>query len=224
MLFDIDGTLIDSGGAGAQALEDAFHEVLGRGHGISGISMAGRTDLSIMRESFAMLGIPFEQEAVGKVLSAYLSHLEEHLANGPVGHVKPGMKGLLDMLSGINGHCSGLLTGNVQAGAQIKLQHYGLAGYFSFGAYGDDNEERGELLPIAVSRYKALFGHEIAYRDCVVIGDTPRDVHCAKPYGAVSVGVATGPFSRAELLEAGADYAFEDFSDYESIAPVLLGN
>ncbi len=115
----------------------------------------------------------------------------------------------------------GLLTGNLEQGARIKLGVFGLNEYFPTGAFGSDHEDRNKLLPIAVERFNILSGSQFDYTDCVIIGDTPRDVACAKPYNAVCIAVATGPYGAGSLVDAGADVVVEDLSDTEHFLNIL---
>jgi phosphoglycolate phosphatase-like HAD superfamily hydrolase len=111
----------------------------------------------------------------------------------------------------------GLLTGNLEQGARVKLEPFRLNEYFSSGAFGSDDEDRNNLLPIAVSRFEGLFQRKVEIDNCVIVGDTPRDVECAYTYGAMCIGVATGPYSMNDLIEAGADYVLEDLSDHLTV-------
>ena len=118
----------------------------------------------------------------------------------------------------------GLLTGNVAAGADLKLGHFGIRGYFGVGAFGSDSENRNALLPIALRRAQELTGIEFQPRQVVVIGDTPRDIECAREHGATSVGVATGPYSREKLETGGASHVVDDLADTEGVVRLLLGD
>ena len=132
--------------------------------------------------------------------------------------VKPGVNELLYHLNGAKGFHLGLLTGNIKKGARIKLSAFDLNGYFPFGAFGDDNEDRNELLPIAVEKFRKMTNMNISFSDCVVIGDTPKDVHCSRPFGATAIAVSTGPYSYDSLLETGADYVLGDLSSAKELS------
>jgi phosphoglycolate phosphatase-like HAD superfamily hydrolase len=132
-------------------------------------------------------------------------------------HLKPGVMEFLDALRNAGVFWLGLLTGNIEKGARIKLGAFGLNEYFAAGAFGDDNEDRNSLLPVAVERFSRISGVEIQFRDCVVIGDTPRDVQCSKPFGAVSIAVSTGRYSHEHLLETGAHHVLKDLTDATDI-------
>lgn len=212
ILFDIDGTLIDSGGAGVRALNLTFEKVFSVPNAFRSISMAGKTDLQILTEGLRLHGIDSANGAFSEFFAAYADLLEKTMDAGR-GHVKAGIREALDLLEKTEGFTLGLLTGNIERGARIKLEAFGLAGYFDIGAYGDDDADRNRLLPIAVEKLRNTRALEIDYKNCIVIGDTPRDVECSKPYGAYSIGVATGPYSYDHLEEAGADAVFCDLSD-----------
>lgn len=126
--------------------------------------------------------------------------------------IKPGVIDLLNYLTRQQDTQIGLLTGNIEKGARVKLGSLGLNEFFPFGAFGSDHEDRNRLLPIAVQKMRDHTGDETAYENCIVIGDTPRDVQCAKPYGAVTVAVATGRYGLQALQETKADYVFEDLT------------
>jgi phosphoglycolate phosphatase len=115
----------------------------------------------------------------------------------------------------------GLLTGNLEQGARIKLEPFDLNKYFPSGAFGNDDEDRNKLLPFAVNRFEEMFDKRIDIEKSIVIGDTPRDVECAHIYGAVCIGVATGPYSFDELTEAKADYVLKDLSDHMNLLQSL---
>jgi phosphoglycolate phosphatase-like HAD superfamily hydrolase len=228
VLFDIDGTLIDSGGAGTRSLETAFREAFSIKGATGGVSMAGKTDLQIVREILDRHGLPNRSENVKTIIDAYVEGLRKEIYN-PGRHVKPGVRELLDRLYSIPDIYTGLLTGNVENGAEIKLAAFGLNRYFSlnglsnplFGAFGSDDEDRNRLLPICTEKFKALTGIEIGHGNCVVVGDTPKDIACAKPYGAIAVTVATGSYSAGELEAAGADVSLSDFTDKGALKAIL---
>jgi phosphoglycolate phosphatase-like HAD superfamily hydrolase len=212
LLFDIDGTLIDSGGAGTRSLDLAFQEIFAVGNAFRSISMAGKTDIQILREGMELHGLDFSPDILPAFLSAYTRNLKVQIAKGG-GHVKEGIRAALALLSGRDDFILGLLTGNIEDGARIKLDTFGLSNYFTVGAFGSDNEDRNRLLAVALDKLHRSHALSLSFADCVVIGDTPRDVACAKPYGASVIGVATGPYSSQVLTEAGADVVFEDLSD-----------
>jgi phosphoglycolate phosphatase len=222
ILFDIDGTLIDSGGAGSKALNLAFEEIFSVADAFRAVSMAGKTDVQILNEGLALHGIGRPNGAVPDFFRAYIRHLEENVRNRK-GHIKPGIRAALDALASGRENVLGLLTGNISEGARLKLEAYDLYSYFRLGAFGDDSEDRNRLLPVALGKLEKTASLRLAFGDCIVIGDTPRDIDCAKPYGALSVAVATGPYSSAALREAGADLVFEDLSDTGTFIAAIRG-
>ena len=138
-----------------------------------------------------------------------LENLKKNIHN-PKKHINPGVLELLDALESLDEFWLGLLTGNIEQGARIKLDAFGLNKYFPVGAFSDDSEDRNRLLPIAVERINKMVNINFSYRECIVIGDTALDVACAKPFGATSIAVATGPYSYESLLKSGADYTVKD--------------
>lgn len=212
VLFDIDGTLIGSGGAGRRALELAFRDVLHLETSLAGIPMAGRTDIQIIKDSLAKHSRSSGDGLISSILDSYLGHLQTEVE---LAHLKPGVNELLKRLALMSGIGMGLLTGNVKEGAMIKLAPFDLWRYFSFGAFGSDSEDRDMLLPVAVRRFRELTGKEVDYCSCVVMGDTPWDVRAARPYGALTVAVASGPYSIRQLKEARADLVMNDLTDRE---------
>jgi phosphoglycolate phosphatase len=215
ILFDIDGTLIDSGGAGTRSLNLAFKKVFSIEDAFHGISMAGKTDTQIMKEGLMKHGISTDGN-LSKVVDNYLRHLKEEI-NNDRRHIKPGVHEILEKLSFIKDAALGLLTGNLEPGARIKLEPFSLNQYFPSGAFGSDDEDRNNLLPIAIKKFEELVRKKIDTDECIIIGDTPRDVECAHIYGAICIGVATGPYLLDELIEAGADYVLKDLSDNHSL-------
>lgn len=216
VLFDIDGTLLDSGGAGGSALNAAFLELFAietaAEKPFAGIRMGGKTDPEIVMEALRKHGI----EADGKMplfMDFYIRHLKTHI-NNPKKRLKPGIKAALNALSLMEGAALGLLTGNIEEGARIKLEPFGLNGYFPFGAFGSDSADRNSLLPIALERFnKKQTAAKLDPEDCFVVGDTPRDVECAKLHGARAIAVATGGYTVAQLLQTEADHVLEDLGN-----------
>jgi len=213
ILFDIDGTIIDSGGAGTRSLNLAFKELFSIDNAFKGIAMAGKTDIQIVKEGIARYNLPLENGILSEVINSYLKNLVREM-NNDKRHIKPGIKEALEMLISKNSDYQiGLLTGNIEQGARIKLDPFGLNQYFPSGAFGSDDEDRNKLLPIAIERFGNISGKRINFKDCIIVGDTPRDVYCAKPYGAYCIAVATGQYSFNSLIKAGADLVMKDLSD-----------
>lgn len=219
ILFDIDGTLIDSGGAGTRSLNLAFEKVFSIENAFNGISMAGKTDTQIMKEALVKHGISTDGN-LSPIIDAYLRHLREEINNNRK-YAKPGVYEILEKLSLIRNVGVGLLTGNIEPGARIKLEPFSLNKYFPAGAFGSDDEDRNRLLPIAIKRFEELYKRKTRADECMVIGDTPRDVHCAKIYGAMCIGVATGPYPSDALIAAGADHVVENLSGHNTLLQFL---
>jgi phosphoglycolate phosphatase-like HAD superfamily hydrolase len=215
VLFDIDGTLIDSGGAGVRSLDLALNDLFSIENGFHGISMAGKTDTQIIKEGIMKHGLS-ANGTIDAVIKAYLNYLRREINNDRK-HVKPGIYEVLEELKPLQDLGLGLLTGNIEQGARIKLEPFRLNEYFPSGAFGSDDEDRNNLLPIALKRFEELFQQKIEPDNCIIVGDTPRDVECAHIYGAMCIAVATGPYSYDDLIEAGADYVVHDLSDRNAL-------
>lgn len=211
LLFDIDGTLIASGGAGYRAMLGAFAALHMREDIFqSGFSFAGMTDRAIIRHGLG--GVPaiaIDEAAIDRLLDAYLEHLEIELERSKSFKVLPGVLALLDAVHAIPGVAVGLGTGNVRRGAFAKLTRGALDGAFAFGGYGCDAEDRTELLRVGAKRGADALGASLADCRVVVIGDTPKDVAAAYGIGARCIGVGTGSYTAADLLACGADVAFD---------------
>jgi phosphoglycolate phosphatase len=211
-LFDIDGTLISSGGAGKAALEAALASEFGIHNLIDKVPLSGRTDRAILRDLFRLHIIDDTPANRERLLGAYLGHLPSCLVQCR-GRVLPGIADLLRQLRARDDVAVGLLTGNVRAGARVKLGHFGLHDYFAFGGYGDDHHDRDDVAREALAEVRRRFNGRIASERIWVIGDTPLDVQCARCIGARAVAVATGWHSRDELAEHRPDLLFTDLSD-----------
>ena len=220
ILFDIDGTIMDSGGAGTKAMDTAFMELFSIRNAFQTIVMAGKTDMQILREGFELHAIDRSNGVIPEFYRIYVRYLKENMKSAG-GHIKPGIREALRELQAQKEFVLGLLTGNIEEGARIKLEFFGLNDYFNIGAFGNDNEDRDRLLPLAVDKLFKRDSLKVSFSDCIVIGDTPRDVSCSKPYGAFSVAVATGPYSASTLSAAGADVVLDDLSDTEGFLAIL---
>ena len=220
ILFDIYGTLIDSGGAGTRSLDLAFEEIFSIPDAFRSISLAGKTDMQILKEGLRLHRIARMNGVVPEFFETYVKHLRNTI-DGNRGQIKPGIKEALEVLRSYDGSVLGLLTGNIKEGAMIKLRAFGLDSYFRTGAFGDDSEDRNKLLPVAVDKLYERTSLRVDFRDCVVIGDTPRDIECSKPYGAFAVAVATGPYAYGVLKDSGADAVFVDLSDTKRFISAL---
>jgi phosphoglycolate phosphatase-like HAD superfamily hydrolase len=220
VLFDIDGTLLLSGRAGIRGLSLAMERLYGDGGAMEKIEMAGRTDRAIVIDALRAIGREPDDPEIRRVREMYCECLAAEIKR-PVPHfcgVLPGVGELLVALEGRLHVTVGLLTGNFERGAAIKLGHFDLHQRFPFGAFGDDHVNRRDLVPVALSRARARQGLEALPADrVIVIGDTPLDVDCAKAHGARAIGVATGPFDVQALESAGADLAVQTLEDRERL-------
>jgi phosphoglycolate phosphatase-like HAD superfamily hydrolase len=227
LLFDIDGTLVDSGGAGMASLgaaaRRAFAEAV-EASGLPSIELAGSTDWGILKELFAHLGVPETPETTEHFYGAYLEELESRLkAPRSRGRLLPGTQRLLDAIRRETMHITGLLTGNIRRGAFMKIAHFGIDHHFKFGAFGDDHHDRDRLGPVALRRAMDHCGFSFEPGDVIVIGDTPRDIACARAIQARALVVATGSFSRAQLEAHRPHHLFEDFEDTGSVLAAIEG-
>lgn len=222
LLFDIDGTLIDAGGAGRRAIERAFLARYGRPNACAGFSLGGMTDRAIVRTALAAVGQAQDAEVIDAVLGVYLEMLSLEMAGSFACRIHAGIEDVLQAVTARAGCAVGLGTGNVREGARMKLAKVGLHERFSFGGFGCDHEDRGELLRIGAARGARALGVPLSDCRVVVIGDTPKDVAAAQAIGAESVAVATGAFSVAALTAAGATIAFADLTHAAALG-VLLG-
>jgi phosphoglycolate phosphatase-like HAD superfamily hydrolase len=221
-LFDVDGTLCDTGGAGRRAFLWAVEQTLETKIDGARVSFAGRTDLAILYDILTLAGVPnVDAPLVETVISRYLERLDFELATGPAGRVYPGIREILERLEEDPEFAVGLLTGNVEAAAQRKLAQFGIAGAFDFGAYGSDDADRDRLVPIARRRAVERLGPELVDAPIVVIGDTPHDIRCARAGAAAAVAVATG-FCDVETLARNApDALLPDLSPTAEVHATL---
>ncbi|WP_141734971.1 HAD family hydrolase [Oligoflexus tunisiensis] len=220
LLFDIDGTLVRAGGAGKAALARALTELHAIEQPFVDISFGGRTDQSIARELFDRHEIPWTPEAGQEYLDLYASYFHEALQNqAPI--LLPGVRELLQKLHDDGRHFMGLLTGNIERCAQIKLEAFHLWPYFHFGGFGDHHEDRAEIAAEAFRRAERLCGRELRPHEVLIIGDTPADVRCARAIGADVLIVGTGPVARAAIDEAEPDFFHDDLSRLEDILKLI---
>lgn len=222
LLWDIDGTLILSGGAGGRALQAALRDTFGVNGSLDDIDFGGRTDPWIVRQVFRKFDLPATPENFSRYLEAYLRALPQHLGN-PLARVLPGVREILAAVEAHGGIAQGLLTGNLRRGAQLKLEHHQLWRHFAFGAFADDSEHRNELGPHAVRRALERHGVDFAADDVWVIGDTPHDIECGKAIGARTLAVATGGRSLAQLRAHQPTAALEDLRDTAAVLELLVG-
>jgi phosphoglycolate phosphatase len=211
LLFDVDQTLISTGGAGIRALNRAFRDIFSMENAMDGILPHGKTDPGIIREIFAARGGDGNGVSMEPILERYLVHLREEVETSAAYRVLPGIVRVLDQLSPRSDVLLGLATGNIELGARIKLQRGDLNRYFSFGGFGSDAEDRTDLVRRAADVAAGRCGGAVAACDVFVIGDTPRDVEAGRAAGFCTIGVATGRFTTDELRDSGATAVLRDF-------------
>jgi phosphoglycolate phosphatase-like HAD superfamily hydrolase len=214
ILWDIDGTLIASGGAGVAALQKAMHKTFYVSGLIDDIDCSGRTDPWIIRQIFAKFNLPATRENFERLFDAYFAALPAELHN-PKARILPGVKAILECADVFGDVAQGLLTGNIRRGAEMKLSHHRLWHHFPFGAFSDDSEVRDELGPHALRRAREKHGVDFPPDRVWVIGDTPRDIACARAIGANCLAVATGSHSAADLAAHSPEAVLQDLADPE---------
>jgi len=226
VLFDIDGTILVSSGAGRRAITDALAPHIGDASAFDRVRFDGKTDPQIVAELLEAAGHPDPRDParIAEVCEAYVTRLEAELARPTsITTLLPGVVALLDALALRDDVLLGLVTGNVARGAELKLLAAGIApARFAVGAYGSDSAHRPELPPIAAERAAPFMGRVPSGHDVIIIGDTPADVHCGRPIGARAIGVATGSFAVQDLHDAGADAVFADLTDTVRVLDTML--
>lgn len=212
LLWDIDGTLIASGGAGMPALRAPLRDLFSVTALLDDIDYAGRTDRHIFRQIFARYGISHTEENFLRYLDGYIAHLPGELAN-PNACVLPGVPNLLAAAAARTDITQALLTGNVRRGARTKLSHHGLWDFFPFGAFADDSEHRNDLGPHALRRAREHTGVDFPPDRVWIIGDTPHDIACGRVIGAKTLAVATGSHPVEALAAHQPTAVLPDLSD-----------
>ena len=216
VLFDIDGTLIRTGGAGVKAFARVFATEFGAVDGFEKLKFAGRTDVSLVREFFTVHQIPVTPENLERFFERYVFWLD-HILKESHSEV---CRGVWEFIAGLRAlprpPLLGLLTGNIRLGAEIKLRHLGLWETFETGAFADDHEDRAQIAAVAQRRGSRLLGEDLAGDQVLVIGDTPLDIRCARAIGARVLAVATGGATFEELEQHQPDWAAKDLTE---IAP-----
>lgn len=225
VLFDIDGTLLAAGGAGARAFRDALLEVFGTPGPINGHSFAGKTDPQIASELLRAAGLEDQHITAGlpELWRSYLARLEPELARSHL-RVLPGVPELLAQIEAARADMVlGLLTGNLRDGARLKLDAAGI-GFrrFAVGAYGCDHADRAELPAVAVQRAEQRTGRRFKRKEIVIIGDTPNDIACGGALGVRTIAVATGSYTRDHLAAYGPDYLLGSLEDTEAVLDAIL--
>lgn len=210
-LFDIDGTLIHSFGAGQRAANRAFENIHGIKNAMDGISADGMTDPLILSRMFRKaLGRDYLKEESETFYKSYLICLDEELGSSKKIRVLPGVRSYLKYLKEREDCLLGLGTGNIEEGARIKLRYAGLDSYFTFGGYGSDSENREELIRAGIKKGKELVSHNQEIKNIFVIGDTPLDIIHGKGAGAITIATATGRYGIESLREYNPDYLIEN--------------
>jgi phosphoglycolate phosphatase len=213
ILFDIDGTLIITGGAGAASWRLAFDELYGIPADIGKFTDTGMTDPEVGRQTFeAVIRREPTRKEFARLLERRLHYLHQTVEESDGYRVLAGVEELLPSLIE-DGYLLGLVTGNLEASAHIKLHRARLNRFFSFGGYGSDSTDRGELTRIAVKRAALVYGEPITAEQSIVVGDTPHDVDGAHAAGMACVGVGSHHFTAEQLREAGADYAISSLEE-----------
>jgi phosphoglycolate phosphatase-like HAD superfamily hydrolase len=212
VLFDIDGTLIRTGGAGVRAFARTFASEFNLPHATQKVSFAGRTDVSLIREIFVANQIEPSQENFARFFDRYpfwLDHFLHQLDGGPC-------EGIHEFIANLERHQEkpffGLLTGNIRIGAELKLRRYNLWKHFVTGAFADDHEQRNCIAGIAYERGNQLAGRKLRGEEVIVIGDTPHDIECGKSIGAKVLAVATGGAKLDELTAHKPTWAVQDLT------------
>lgn len=212
VLFDIDGTLVRTGGAGVKAFAKVFQTEFQAAEGFEQLKFAGRTDMSLVREFFDFHRIPTSADNFKRFFDRYVFWLD-HILRDSATSVCPGVKAFIQALKALRPPpLLGLLTGNIRLGAEIKLRHFDLWDAFQTGGFADDHEDRDQIAAIARDRGARLLGQDLRPKEVVVIGDTPLDIRCGRAIGARVLAVATGGASLPVLQAHQPDWAVTDLS------------
>jgi phosphoglycolate phosphatase len=210
VLFDIDGTLVRTGGAGVKAFARTFASEFKVADGFEHLKFAGRTDIGLVREFFGFHQIEATPENLQRFFEHYVFWLD-HLMKESRTEVCPGVWDLIHDLEALpQAPLLGLLTGNIRLGAEIKLRHFDLWDIFKTGAFGDEHEDRGQIAALALERGSRIIGADLRGDEALVIGDTPLDIRCARAIGAKVLAVASGGADLAELERHQPDWAIAD--------------
>lgn len=224
LLFDIDGTLIHTGGAGLRAIERVFSVSYDIEGAVQGIKADGKTDPFILSEIFRnTLSRDYIDREAARIYRRYVHYLEEEMKSENPITVLNGVLQILEVISLRDDLKLAIATGNIEEGAWIKLRYSGLQSYFKCGAFGSDSEDRGDIIRIAIERAGRILNNGNGFHEVFVIGDTPFDMIHGKAAGAKVLGVATGSYSLKDLEIYDPDYLFEDFGDVETVLKVFVG-
>lgn len=217
IFFDIDGTLIDTAGAGRAAMLRALRESFGVEPRIVEVDFAGRTDRAIARDLLLAHGLNADEQTLDRFLSDYVQFLPEELARRPQGRVLPAVHDVLNRLVARHDVAMGLLTGNVREGAYRKLSHFGIDHFFQFGGFGDRWLDRADVARDALDAARMRFGSSVSPGACWVIGDTVHDIACARAIGARAIAVLTGGSAPEALREAGPDAVLQTLAEIDTL-------
>ena len=220
LLFDIDGTLVNTGGAGVESLKTIVRTRFRSEDDLRDIEIAGKTDRAIIRDILHKYRVNPTEENIASFAEEYIHRLPLSLSRSR-GRVLAGIQPLLERLKPQRNIVLALLTGNLRQGARLKLQHYGLWDFFEFGAFADDHHDRNELGAFARERAQRKHGHDFDAADIDVIGDTNYDIACGNAFGARTVAVATGSWSRERLQVCSPDFLFDDLADTDEVIKKL---
>ena len=225
VLFDIDETMIKSDGAGRRAITRALVCVFGITGDTNAVVMSGKTDPQICSELMSNSGISPDEvnSKLSSVFALYPPLLKEEIEQSPGYKLHAGVSELLEALSSETSAHLGLLTGNIEPGARLKLEPFALNGYFPIGAFGCDSADRMDLPKIARDRAATFYKTAFSNRQVVIIGDSINDVRCASGFGAISIAVNTGKTTYAELEQCRPEYLFDSLSDTGSVMAAIMG-
>jgi phosphoglycolate phosphatase-like HAD superfamily hydrolase len=212
VLFDIDGTLVHTGGAGVKAFARAFASEFGVADGAERLKFAGRTDVSLVREFFTLQRIEPSPENFDRFFASYLHWLQQLIPDCHGGACHGVLEFYQELRARPEPPLTGLLTGNIKRGARIKLERFNLWEKFPFGGFADDHEERPKIAAAALRRGSEQFGRDLRGEEVLVIGDTPLDIHCGRAIGAKVLAVATGGAPLEELRRHQPDWAVPDLT------------
>jgi phosphoglycolate phosphatase-like HAD superfamily hydrolase len=226
-LFDIDGTLLNAGKGPVKAIIQAMEEVYGVEDLLSlkgKYTFAGKTDPEIVRDLLILKGYSPESVENGfeEVFDLYIHYLELYMTGDDSGYLHPGILHLVGKLKAHNEVNTGILTGNIERGAEIKLGHFNLGEYFSIGVYGSDSADRNDLPGILLEKAREITGHPYDGSEIVIVGDSIYDIRCAGTVGARAIAVTTGTTSREELEAEGPDHIFRDLSRTDLVIEAII--
>jgi phosphoglycolate phosphatase-like HAD superfamily hydrolase len=223
ILFDIDGTILLTRGAGVKAMLDAGRELYGPRFTTEGVEFSGRLDTLIWADLTRINAVENSDSEHDRFRAAYGSKLADRLRTTPTARLLPGVRELVTQIDAIEHLTLGLLTGNYPETGRLKIHSAGLdPDLFKVAAWGCDGRARRDLPPIALQRHRQMHGRELRGEEVVIIGDTPHDIDCAKAHRCRSIGVATGAFSVDDLKACGADLAIESLADSASVLRWML--